>query len=214
MNIHRRDRARLKESTDQLQNPSPPFVSQYPSQVCSSLVYNSKTNPNFIATHLSPSGVLVPSTKENCSEDGLVSLPSITQEEPKVSFQSIGASNSSIERESLTVGEMGCWFPKELIGPKLAWRASDSIFRRSRMADSGGEEEGAISSKRQKKSSSSSPLWIQGERGGTFKLFPFFMKPPNLGERHFLPTGVLGLGASVMEELDLELRLGDRPKVK
>lgn len=207
MNIHRRDRARLRESSNQSQKPSSAtIVRQYPSQV-----YNPKTNPNFIATPDSPSGVSVPSTQENCSEKGFDSLPTITQEQPKVSFYSLGASNSSIERENLNVGEMGCWAPKELVRTNIAWSTSDSIMRGSPTSDSAGEEEGPISSKRQKKCSSS-PFLIQGERENSFKLFPFFIKPGR-GERH-LASGALGRGASAMEDLDLELRLGDRPKVE
>ncbi|KAF8397424.1 hypothetical protein HHK36_016340 [Tetracentron sinense] len=226
MNVHRRDRARLKQSSSphnetlhyhpqnhhgHIQNPCTSLGVQYPSQVCT-LVYNPNpnSNPSVFASHLSPSRVSAPSTQENCSEQTLVSpySSSIVQEHCKGSLFSppaswsdavavrvlkISDSKSEGEKNSM-IRESGCQVQGDCVKPDLSV-SLNFLLRRAR---SGVEDEEATICKRQRGDASS---------------LDFFLKT-NSFDRHHLQSEVLGLSHIPMEDLDLELRLGDRPKAK
>ncbi|RVW87363.1 Zinc finger protein 10 [Vitis vinifera] len=177
MNVHRRDRARLKQS------PSPHNEilhhhhqnhhnhTQHP---CSSLGFN---------THLR---VSAPKTQENCIEQILVPpySSSIIQEHkkrppfsPAPSNPNSGAdgyicvSDPKAEGEkSSRILESGCWAKGDYIKPDLSV-SLNWVVRRTRQTASSGD-------------------------------------------RHHVQPEVLELRASSLEDLDLELRLGERPKVK
>ncbi|KAF8396816.1 hypothetical protein HHK36_018449 [Tetracentron sinense] len=220
MNVHRRDRARLKQSPslhneilhqyhknhhNHIQNPCSSLGVQYPPQVCT-LVDNPIPNssPSVIASPLSSSRVSAPSTQENCSEQTLVSpsySSSIVQEHHKgylfslsKSWSDSGAVRFLGIRDSKTEGEKNSRIQDSRYGiqgdnakPNLSVTLN-FLVRPNRSTGSGGEEDHPVSCKRQRSDASS---------------LPFFLKPGSEVLEH-----------SSMEDLDLELRLGDRPKVK
>ncbi|XP_077236873.1 zinc finger protein 10-like [Tasmannia lanceolata] len=223
MNVHRRDRARLKQSPNSNtenhhQNPCTQLDIQYPSPVCT-LVYSPNPNPNIVASTLSPSRGSAPSSQQNYSEKALVSLPyspSLAQEHPKCSFFSSPTSRSDqvlgvsdkLKSENSMLGEMGSRAQRNYVKPELAFSSSNHVCRRSRQIDSSGDDEEAVSTKRRRKDASS-PFFIESnscERRRTGPSLPLFIKP-NSGERHLFQSEVLVLGPNPIEELDLELRL-------
>ncbi|WJZ93365.1 hypothetical protein VitviT2T_012311 [Vitis vinifera] len=230
MNVHRRDRARLKQSPsphneilhhhhqnhhNHTQHPCSSLGFQYPSQVCT-FVYNPNPNsdPDVLASPSSLSRVSAPKTQENCIEQILVPpySSSIIQEHkkrppfsPAPSNPNSGAdgyicvSDPKAEGEkSSRILESGCWAKGDYIKPDLSVSLNWVVRRTRQTASSGGMEE-TISCKRRRTDSPS--------------LLPFFLKPSS-GDRHHVQPEVLELRASSLEDLDLELRLGERPKVK
>ncbi|XP_068644846.1 zinc finger protein 10-like [Aristolochia californica] len=222
MNVHRRDRARLKQSPtphreNHHQTSCTPLGLQYSSQVCN-LTCNNRPNAN----PNSPSRVSAPSTLENCSEQTLVSpsySSSIAQQPQKgsLSFPSPSPStkffsilDSKIESEISRFRETGSQVQRNYDKPDVAVDSGDFVRRRSHPSDAGDDEEETISSKRRRVDVCFSPIFskaIPNERNGISSSLPFFIKPD------IQPEGI-GFGSSAMEDLDLELRLGDRPKVK
>ncbi|OVA17798.1 zinc finger protein [Macleaya cordata] len=234
MNVHRRDRARLKQSPTshqneilqnhhhfQHQNPCTSFGVENPShhQVCCSLVYNPdpNSNPSFVASPLSPSRVSVLSTHDNCIKQTLVTptyLSTIVQENQKGSLFSTPSprsdsiarllfiSDSKLEKEKdLKATEIGLRSKAEFVKPNPAL-SLNFVSHRSRptgLAGKDDDQEG-VSRKRRKCDDAS--------------YLPFFLKPI-LDDRHHRKSEELGLNQNPnKEELDLELRLGDQPKVK
>ncbi|CAN6471656.1 unnamed protein product [Victoria cruziana] len=216
MNVHRRDRARLRRSPS-LQNEGNHNpcglldLHQYrPAEVCTLVYPNPNPNPN-------PNPIVVPSPKasappasccnDNCSEQAF-NIPSC--QKPSFFSSPAKASNPltvqivSVPVDSKTFkGNLNC------DAPKLEDRngSSDSFCRRRKLdleaLDS--DDESAVSKKRARTSAADTlPLFI----GRTT------VSSEALVGQHCLKTEVLGRTQSAIEELDLELRLGQRPEVK
>ncbi|GAV76549.1 zf-C2H2_6 domain-containing protein, partial [Cephalotus follicularis] len=211
MNVHRRDRARLKQSPSlpneifhhdhqTHQNPFTSLGFQNPSNVDCTLVYNPKPNPvpGFLASPSSPSRVSATSISENCHQRNLyhpLSSPTV-QEYHKTSPISFPKSWSNLMgdryyhiSESRTESRCTVDYVKTDLSVSL-----NLVLRRSLQTISDGEE--AIGCKR-KRIEPSIPLC--------------FLKPSSI-DMHHVQSYELGPGS--IEELDLELRLGERPKVK
>lgn len=230
MNVHRRDRARLKQSPsphneilhhhhqnhhNHTQHPCSSLGFQYPSQVCS-YVYNPKPNPDpdGLASPSSLSRVSAPPTQDNCIEQ-ILAPPypdSIVQEHgkrlpfsPPLSNPNSGTDGYLCLSDSKSEVEKGCeilesgYWPKgDYIKPDLSVNLNWVVQRTRQTASSAGMEEN-ISRKRR--------------RTDTPSLLPILLKP-SLGDRHHVQPDGLELRANCLEDLDLELRLGERPKVK
>ncbi|KAK9123896.1 hypothetical protein Sjap_013498 [Stephania japonica] len=231
MNVHRRDRARLKQSPNPNTATTTEFLhhSHYPNQInhcksmgviptsqASSLAYNKSTgtthypNPN----PLSPSRVSVLSTQENSNDHTLVSSSlssTIVQERHRsficdphqrspnsISIRVLAAVSDSNEGEknmkrqniSFLDRSEGHMKPDSSLNLNLVLNWS-----RPNNGSEDHDEDNDIACKKRKIDAASS--------------LPLFPK-----SRHHLQSEVLGLNPSKMEELDLELRLGDRPQVK
>ncbi|XP_008785599.2 zinc finger protein 11-like [Phoenix dactylifera] len=201
MNVHRRDRARLKQSSSPTgeshgnhqhhhHSPCTPLGTWYPDQLVGSPACNGNPNPNCdaIASVVSPR-VSAASTREN-SQNSLVSPPyssTIVQENPMKSLftatqflkdpttaRQLTLPESKLGRENLKLREVG--------------------FRFSR--NPGNDEEESISSKRQRTDPCSFLKGVAPD--GQQKLHSEFLK----------------LCPCPDEEFDLELRLGHLPKDK
>ncbi|KAL6337265.1 hypothetical protein AAG906_036579 [Vitis piasezkii] len=192
MNVHRRDRARLKQSPsphneilhhhhqnhhNHTQHPCSSLGFQYPSQILvppysSSIIQEHKKRPPFSPAPSNP----------NSGADGYICVS-----DPKAEGE-----------KSSRILESGCWAKGDYIKPDLSVSLNWVVRRTRQTASSGGMEE-TISCKRRRTDSPS--------------LLPFFLKPSS-GDRHHVQPEVLELRASSLEDLDLELRLGERPKVK
>lgn len=177
MNVHRRDRARLKqspiphdESLNQNhieKNPCRSFGIEYPSQVCT-LVYNPNMKPN------------------PTSHPAVLSSHSL----PSRVFSTSNISNSVEKRKRSTLLSSSPPFDLEKEGNKSLKPDSsislNLVLCRTLSTESSKDE--ADSCKKRKTDSSSLPIILSPS---SFELSP-----------------------NSLEELDLELRLGDRPKVK
>ncbi|XP_010262603.1 PREDICTED: uncharacterized protein LOC104601105 [Nelumbo nucifera] len=234
MNVHRRDRARLKQSPtshDEIlhhhhqthypdhQNPCTSLGVQYPSQLCT-LVYspNPNSNPGVVSSSKSTSRVSAPSTQENCSEQALVSpsySSSTVQQHRKGSLLSpppswsdsvavkvLALSDAKIEGEKIPITqESGCRVSGDYAKPDLAVSLNLVVHRnRSPGTSAGDDDDDQETISRKRKRTDTSTL-------------PFFLEPSSVDLRH-LQSEVLGVCPGSMEDLDLELRLGRRPKVK
>ncbi|XP_008801652.1 zinc finger protein 10 [Phoenix dactylifera] len=205
MNVHRRDRARLKQSSsptsealensDHHLNPCsvPLKRTQYPTQL-GPLVFNSnpKPNPNcgVVESPLSPSKVSAASTQENLSAHTLIS-PSysscVIRENLKESlFSTTRSLKTSIPDGPFTIPEL------KIGRENLRLREAGCQARR----DPDDEEEEAITIKRRRIDSTSF----------------FVRRSPDDWQQD--QAEVLKFSPGPVEELDLELRLGDPPKVK
>ncbi|EOY07444.1 hypothetical protein QUC31_011341 [Theobroma cacao] len=232
MNVHRRDRARLKQSPtphgetihhhdhqnsqSHIQNPFLPMGFQYqPDEVCN-FVYNPNPNSDH-GTLTSPSTssrVSPPPTKENCP--GKILIPTfsspIVQERPKTkspdsspkSWSNLVAdryyhfSDLSTEGEkSPRILESGCKVKADYVQTDMSV-SLNLVVRRARPTTSGSREE-TVGCKR--------------KRTDTPTL-PFFLKPISIERHHLQPADLPELRPSSVDDIDLELRLGDRPKVK
>ncbi|KAF9597580.1 hypothetical protein IFM89_019948 [Coptis chinensis] len=220
MNVHRRDRARLKQSPNS-QIESSTLGVQFPPQVCS-LVFspNPNSNSNILAPAISASRVPAPtSTLDKCNDQTLVKSPSYSS--TKVHELQMGSLFSSpathtdsiaikvinqsdkykLEAENNLRGqEIGLGVCREDLKPDSEV-SLNMVTSRTRPTRSGGDnEDEVISSKRRKIGANS---------------LPFFLKPTGtLVETFRIQPEFIGLSPSSIEEIDLELRLGDRPKVK
>ncbi|KAL5991768.1 hypothetical protein ACLOJK_012679 [Asimina triloba] len=198
MNVHRRDRARLKQS---------PNAHQFP---CS-MAYSPNPNPNGDVVPLSPCRVSVVPTAttqdHDYSEQAFFSpLPTLLDR---------GLLGLKRGRENSRIEEKGCRADKT--GYDSTVKTCDLIVRRSSQIDDEKEEE-RIEFKRAKRDDGTY-LFLKSdisEKRRSDVLLPFFIKT-NLGERqhhHHHQSEVTGIRAATMDDLDLELRLGDPPKVK
>ncbi|XP_042476234.1 probable transcriptional regulator RABBIT EARS [Macadamia integrifolia] len=193
MNVHRRDRARLKQSS------SSPQTEILHHQISIPPSPNTNTNTNtavIVASSLSPARVSEQSKAEGIYSEQTFLPPSFSssstpvihhqhQQQRKGSFYSLPPSwsDSLAVRVFSTVSD------------------SEKIEGDKNSRDDGGdkeEEEAAFISKRRKNNDKSS--------------LPFFLNSISIGKHH-LQSEVLGVYAAPMEDLDLELRLGDGPKV-
>ncbi|GLT37503.1 hypothetical protein SLA2020_118160 [Shorea laevis] len=214
MNIHRRDRARLKQSPSPqaevlLQNhqnhvSNNHFASLgYPSQDCN-LVYNHNPNPTSPSSRISAS---LP-TKGDCPDDHKILSPfssPILQEHQKKSFPNKSWSNVDADKIHYfsdlmkTEGEKNMRILESECTVNVQTDLSVSlnlVVRRTRPTVSGEEEESVCCKRRRIDATS----------------LPFFLKPVSIN-KHQLQPEVINLSPSSIDELDLELRLGDRPKV-
>ncbi|XP_015583196.1 zinc finger protein 10 [Ricinus communis] len=244
MNVHRRDRARLKQSPpgphnevvhhpphhhhDDHQNhnnlfPSPhtSLAFQYPSHQICALVYspNPNSDPGIIASPSSPSNkASTTPTRANCDEKNLFppfsssiikeklderyrrssppSRPNLAEER----YYHISDPRSEGDHKD-SILESGCRAKVDYVKTDLAV-SLNLVVRRTRQAisddDEAGDEETAIGCKRRRTSTSSLS----------------FFKKSNSVDRHHVQSEVIEITPCSIEELDLELRLGDRPKVK
>ncbi|XWS67111.1 hypothetical protein CRYUN_Cryun05aG0258900 [Craigia yunnanensis] len=230
MNVHRRDRARLKQSPtsqdeilhhdhqnsqNHIQNPFLPMGFQYqPDEVCN-FVYNHNPNSDHgtLPSPSSTSRVSSPPTKENCPEQTLIppfSSP-IAQEHPKKSLNSSPKSWSNLVagryyrfsdlrtegEKSPRILESGCRVKADYVQTDLSV-SLNLVVQRTRPTTSGSKEE-IVGCKR--------------KRTDTPTL-PFFLKPISIEGHHLQPAEVPELSRSSVDDIDLELRLGDRPKLK
>ncbi|KAA8534177.1 hypothetical protein F0562_031630 [Nyssa sinensis] len=198
----RRDRARLKQSLspqselllhhqNHIQQKSLDIAS-YPSQVYTlNPNSDSNSNPSFAAVSLhSPSRVSAISTQENFSDHTYVS-PSIVQEHQKeFSYSSPRPSWS----ESKTTLEK---IPR-LIKDPLILVPDDTVETNLSVGLNLSDGDEGVCCKRHKI---------------TVPSLPFFLKPCS-SDKYPFQSEVLGLRTSSMEDLDLELRLGDPAKMK
>ncbi|KAK9283770.1 hypothetical protein L1049_012022 [Liquidambar formosana] len=201
MNVHRRDRARLKQSLSphhEVQNDQnhdqktcKSLGAQYPSEV-GTIEYNQNNpncNPSFVSSPHSPSRISASSTQENFSEHTFVSLYSSSNVQEHHSKTEVEKS-PRIE-ESISLGRNNYVETNLSLG-------LDLVVGRNRPTGSSSDE--AIRRKKHKTTTVVSSL-------------PFFLKLC-LNDRYHVHSDVHGvLHNSSMEDLDLELRLGDTPKV-
>ncbi|KAA8516392.1 hypothetical protein F0562_016685 [Nyssa sinensis] len=227
MNVHRRDRARLKQCPspnneilqlhhqnlhNHVPNPCTSLDVQFPSQICT-LVYNPNhdSNHGVLTSTSSPSRVSAPSMQENCSEKTMVppfSSPIVQEHHKRTSSSSPKSwSNLVADREiifsdpknegdknSNSKLESGCRAKGDYVKADLS--VSLNLVVRRTCPTVSSSKEGALCCKRQR--TDTTPL-------------PFFLKP-NSVDRHHLQSKVLEFSPSSIEDVDLELRLGDRPK--
>ncbi|CAL9002614.1 unnamed protein product [Prunus brigantina] len=243
MNVHRRDRARLKQSPNDettlqnhhhlddhsVQNHNPFSSSslgsfQYPSHQVCALVYN-PNNPSSdpgatIASSSPSSGSRVSAQlpcKENCADQTLKIPPSSSASLSFPQSWSILGTNRNnydksvarniIEAEKISGAvESGC----RAKGDHHVTSTTDLhnlsvslnlVVRCARPSVSGDEDEAIISCKRRRTEDVPSST-------------PFFLKSGSVDKVHHLQAEGFELSCtSSIEDLDLELRLGDRPKV-
>lgn len=201
MNVHRRDRARLK-----LPPPSPGHDEiEDPDDQISTLVCNPNLNSagGVVASQLSPSQVLAaPSIQENYEELSMISSTGQEHHGGTFSYFSQSWSNSvpirvfSISDSKKTDKN----WTKRLKSRVRHDEDNSSKFDLSMSLNLviGPDKEEAVSCKRRK--SDQTPL-------------PFFLKGSS-ATRHDFHSHITALSLNTTEDLDLELRLGDPPKVK
>lgn len=217
MNVHRRDRARLRLSSPtnvhkesgrlhQQQPHHPPNPCSTPLPAQRPLVYGNipkaSADPGgggggavTAAPPLSPSRVSPASSHENCSEQTLVSpsysSPLVKEDQRRPLFSIARLDSDPFSLQILTVPEL-----------KLGSEGDQKLKERDCEIKRDGrfeEEEVAISTKRRRMDVAIPFIGVGSSPDGS---------PP-------LRSEVLGPGPTpIIEELDLELRLGDGPKVK
>lgn len=230
MNVHRRDRARLKQSPSScnetqhpnhqnlhnpIQNSFTSLGFQHPSQVCT-LVYNPNPNssdPGVMVSSASPSRVSASSTQENCSAKSFINPHSspIVQEHQKRSPISASPSWSNLVADKYycvsdlkTEEEKNSRFVDSGYRAKGDYVTTDLsvslnlVVRRTHPTVSSGKDETTDNCKRRRNEPSS---------------LPFLLKPRSVDRQH-VQSKVLEVSPNSIEDLDLELRLGDRPLVK
>ncbi|XP_050230639.1 zinc finger protein 10 [Mercurialis annua] len=222
MNVHRRDRARLKQSPPEneilplqnhsnlFQNPYTSLGFPYPSHQICSLVCN--PNPNSDPTFSKVSSISP--IQDNCHEMNFFpsfSASTTKEENHKSSYRSptmdryydVVSDPESEKEKNLTILESGCRAKVDNYVKTDLSVSLNLVVRRTRPTISNGhdehDDEGAISCKRRRISTSS---------------VPFFMKSNLSTDKHHVGSELFGISPFSIEELDLELRLGDRPKVK
>ncbi|XP_059669798.1 zinc finger protein 10-like [Cornus florida] len=228
MNVHRRDRARLKQSPNphseilhlhhenHLQNiPCRSLdVHQYPSQLCT-LVYKpnpDSNNQGVLAPTSSPSRVSVPPIQQKCLETTFVPpfSSSVVQEvhNKRTSLSSPSSWSSSVadryfhssnpKNGGANNSELfRCGENRDYVKADLSVSLNLVVCRACPTESSAKED--AMSCKRRR--IDTTPL-------------PFFMKQSSVDRNHLESDVVLDLSPKKIEDLDLELRLGDPPKVK
>ncbi|KAI7996194.1 Zinc finger protein 10 [Camellia lanceoleosa] len=212
MNVHRRDRARLKQSPSPLNenlhqhhhqnhhnhilNPCTSLDVQYPSQICT-VVYNPNPNSDHVV-FASP-----PLAQENPNEKTFLPLfsSSILGDHHKKSSIFAPPSRSNLVADQYF--DVSVPNNEERNRSKEAYFTSDLsvslnlIVHQTRSSSSESKEEEAVSCKRQR---------IDPTR------LPSFLESNSIDTQH-LQSEVLSSSSSI-EDIDLELRLGDRPEVK
>ncbi|XVE96922.1 hypothetical protein REPUB_Repub02eG0265700 [Reevesia pubescens] len=234
MNVHRRDRARLKQSPtshqdeilhdhqnsqNQIPNPFLPMGFQYQTDEVCNFVYNPNPNSDHgtLPSPSSTSRVSPPPTKENCPEPTLV-LPfssPIVEEHPRKPPNSPPKSWSNLVADryyhfsdlrtdqgekSPRILESGCRVKADYVQTDLSV-SLNLVVRRTRPPTSAGSKEETVGCKR--------------KRTDHIPTLPFFLKPISIERHHLQPAPAPELNpSSSVDDIDLELRLGDRPKVK
>ncbi|KAJ6287756.1 hypothetical protein OIU77_002434 [Salix suchowensis] len=226
MNVHRRDRARLKQPPSphneilqqqehqiprsHLQDPYTSFGFQYPSQLCN-LVYspNPNSDPGPIASPTSSSRVSTTSTQENFRVKGLFPPLSsfVVEEKQKRSPRSSPPPQTKLAAERCyhipdlrTEGEHNSRKVESECRAKVNCVKTDLsvslslVVRRTLPSITDSDQEDPTSCKKQRIDKSS---------------LPFSLKSNSVDK-----SEVLEMSPCTVEELDLELRLGDRPTVK
>ncbi|XP_059643526.1 zinc finger protein 10-like [Cornus florida] len=208
MNVHRRDRARLKQSPNPQINEIPHLHHhqnhhinlqyssldvQYPSLGC-----NPNPNPSsdqgVLASTSSPSRVSAP-LQENHKGTSLSLIPPswsklIAKRYFQISDREVGDRNSKQDQSGLRA--RGDYVKANLSSLNL-------VVCRTVPTVSGAKYE-ATSSKRRR----TDPIPL-----------PLFVKPGSVDRQHLIKSEVLEFSlSSIDQDLDLELRLGDRPKLK
>ncbi|KAK1320458.1 putative transcriptional regulator RABBIT EARS [Acorus calamus] len=213
MNVHRRDRARLKLSPNsQIENNhlQSPLGVQCPPQV-HAMVYNSNPS-NMAPSSVSPSRVLEnridhpligPSHSSISAQDHkkrfLVSSPPPPPLLDLLSIKVLGVEDSKLERGDLRDGEMSYRCRRDPIITDFGVTSLNLSTRRSNQVNSDEEEEEEMMCSKRRKTD--------------LMLLPFMIKSNSI-EKGFHQHEVLEINPGPMEDLDLELRLGGcRPKV-
>ncbi|XP_057470964.1 zinc finger protein 10-like [Actinidia eriantha] len=216
MNVHRRDRARLKQSPisphdedrhhQQHQNYHHHIDVQYPSRI-------HNPNPNSDHVVLAPPSSISrvsspPPAQENIKEKTfmpLFSSPSLKDFHKKSSIYAPPSWSTLVAHNYLHLSDLNNEEKNSnFFGSKEDYVTTDLsaslnlVVQRTRPTSSGDEEE-AISYKRRRTDSA---------------IFKFFAESDSADHSHNLQSEVLESSSSSEEELDLELRLGDRPEVK
>lgn len=221
MNIHRRDRAKLKQSLpflNEIDLHPHTHSSHHPSQVSAHRPEPDSGSGAFVSWPLSPSRVSALSMLESLSEHTVVSAPYSSS---VLQGHRMGSSYSSpptwsdtvaVTLLSNTVSDSKLELRKNQTKEESSLHSHDgndtvetdlsvslnSVIRRNRSTCSDDDEATIRTFKRPKTAALSLPL------------FP----NPCSQERHHLQPELLGPGPIFMEDIDLELRLGDLPKVK
>lgn len=210
MNVHRRDRARLKQSPASFNetlhhnhqnhhhhNPIPiqnnSFTSlafQYPSHQVCTLVYN--PNPNSSSDHHHhhhhpPAVVACPS-----SSSSRVSAPPTQEHQKKICISDLKTEED--QKDSRFLESSG------YVTNDLSVSLNLVVCRGHQNVSGGNEESSTTGSCKRRRSDASRPL-------------PFFLKPRSVDDdsQQYLQSKVLQISPNSIEDLDLELRLGDRP---
>ncbi|WCJ28342.1 C2H2 and C2HC zinc fingers superfamily protein [Euphorbia peplus] len=203
MNVHRRDRARLKQSPpplpqhDPIQTHSNIFIPNTPPN--SGFPYPNSLNHNQICTLVySPNPSFDPPVIPSSSPPSKGPITP-TNFDVKDLFPSFSSPRK--DKEALPRSWADRYF-NMVSDPVTDTRKNSEILQYSgcRQHDSEDirEEEGGIGCKRRRISTTSS--------------LPFFLKSNLIDRHHHVPLDVFEIGTCSIEELDLELRLGDRPK--
>ncbi|KAJ4979269.1 hypothetical protein NE237_010049 [Protea cynaroides] len=175
MNVHRRDKARLKQS------PSPSRVST-PSNTQGNYSEQTLVSPSYSSS----SSVILQENQQHTKGSLLSLLPSWSD---SVAVRVLTVSDpEKIEGENNSRLQGGVAVNWNLVVHRNQPAGSDGV---------GGEEETAFISKRRRSDDASS--------------LPFFLNSISVDKQH-LQSEVLGLCRNPMEDLDLELRLGDGPR--
>ncbi|OAY46131.1 zinc finger protein 10 [Manihot esculenta] len=199
MNVHRRDRARLKQSLspqNDVLHPLKSFDSHFPSEVftlhCDNLDFNSGSS--VVASTLASSRVSAMSGPENLSHLTFVSSHpcTITEEKRKVSSliydlsgsDSLGVLKNPGEEDSTSLNH------EDFVETDF-FMGFDSVVRRNPASDSHGD----ISCKRPNATA-------------------FMIKPCSSDRYTHQSPELIDLNSTSIEDIDLELRLGKPPKVK
>ncbi|XP_022883291.1 zinc finger protein 10-like [Olea europaea var. sylvestris] len=209
MNVHRRDRARLKQSsipqTEDL--PHNHFGLQFPSQICT-LLYNPNpdfSDPEVLASPSSHIRVSAPSRKAN-SDEAIPVLRFFSkrlEDYQKNIVSSPPASWSSFIAEKDTR-------VLDLYNEERKSKASEPDIKAKE--DCAMDD---LDTNRRQTNESSSDEELAGCKRRRIDLRPLtFLQKSSAVERCHPQLEVLKVRSSTIEELDLELRLGEAPKLK
>lgn len=208
MNVHRRDRARLKQISPI--STSTPYDEEiilhqnsqnnpfFPDEVCN-FVYNPNPNSqNSSTSKVSPP----PATENNCLEQTLVPNNSSPKSWSNLVSDRYYYHFSDLREKSPRILETGCRVKADYVQTDLSV-SLNLVVRRTRPATSAGSEEEttAVGCKR-KRTDIHTPTTL-----------PFFLEPVSIERHHLQPADDELSPSSVDDNIDLELRLGDRPKV-
>lgn len=229
MNVHRRDRARLKQSPSSYnetphQNNHHNSIQNsftYPSQVCT-LVYNPNPNfadPGIMVSPPSPSRVSAPPTHENCGAQTFIrphASPNVQEHQKRPHISSPPSwSNLVAHKYSYCISDLKTEEDKGSRFLESEYRAKgDYVTNEHDLSMSmnlfvcgahptvpGGMEE------------ISSTVGCKRKRTDQASILPFLLKPRSV-DRQYLHSKELAVSPNSIEDLDLELRLGDPSQVK
>ena len=205
MNVHRRDRARLKLPSSPHDEISCKFMGdEDPDDQISTLVCN--PNPNsadrVVASQLSPSRVSAPSIQESCVELSMIS--STVQEHREGNFSCFPQSwSNSVPTRVFSMSDSKTRDEKYLMKKRKSRVQDEGNSSKSDLSMSlnlviGPDKEQAVGCKRRRTDQTPLPFFLQGSSA----------------TRHDFHSQITALSLDSADDLDLELRLGDPPKVK